>query len=56
MPGKGYSLNDLGQGSGISSSPSGDIATLFTNGHAIDRGTLESGDVAIAIGINGRRR
>ena len=49
---KGYSLNDLGQASGISSSPSGDIATLFTNGQAMDLGTLEPGDVAIATGIN----
>ena len=49
---KAYSLNDLGQAAGSSSSPSGAIATLFSNGQAINLGTLEPGDVAIATGIN----
>ncbi len=49
----GYGLNYLGQACGVSSSPSGDIATLFSNGSAINLGTLEAGDVSIATAING---
>jgi probable HAF family extracellular repeat protein len=48
----GYSLNDLGQAAGTSSSPSGAIPTLFSDGAAIDLGTLVPGDVAVATGIN----
>lgn len=50
---KGYSLNSLGQAAGVSSSPNGDIPTLFTNGQSVDLGTLQPNDVAIATGING---
>src|ERR1035441_6225487 len=44
----GYGLNGLGQAAGVSSSPKGDIATVFANGGAINLGTLEPLDVSIA--------
>jgi probable HAF family extracellular repeat protein len=50
---KGYGLNNLGQAAGSSSNPSGAIATLFSNGKAINLGTLEPLDVAIATALNG---
>jgi probable HAF family extracellular repeat protein len=43
----------LGQAAGSSSNPSGAIATLFSNGKAINLGTLEPLDVAIATALNG---
>ena len=49
---KGYALNDLGQATGVSETPYGAIATLFSNGKAISLGTLEPLDVAIATAIN----
>lgn len=50
---KGHGLNDLGQAAGSSSNPNGAIATLFSNGKAINLGTLEPLDVAIATALNG---
>src|SRR6267143_892546 len=50
---KGYALNNLGQAAGVSETPYGAIATLFSNGKAINLGTLEPMDVAIATAING---
>ena len=35
----GYGLNKSGQAAGVSSSPNGDIATLFNNGKASNLGT-----------------
>src|ERR1022692_4312225 len=54
---KGYALNDLGQAAGISETPSGAIATLFSNGKASRIGTLEPlpggyEDATIATAIN----
>jgi len=49
----GYALNTVGQAAGESSTPSGAIATLFRGGQAIDLGTLEPLDIAVATGING---
>jgi probable HAF family extracellular repeat protein len=49
----GYGVNDLGQAAGVSSNPNGAIATLFSNGKAINLGTLEPLDVAVATAING---
>ncbi len=49
---KAYGLNALGQAAGSSSNPSGAIATLFSNGKAINLGTLEPLDVAIATALN----
>jgi probable HAF family extracellular repeat protein len=49
---KGYALNDLGQAAGVSETPYGAIATLFSNGKASSLGTLEPLDVAIATAIN----
>src|SRR5215471_10832609 len=50
---KGYGLNGVGQAVGTSSSPGGAIPTLFSKGQAIDLGTLEPSDVAVATAING---
>jgi len=49
----GYGVNALGQAAGVSSNPNGDIATRFSNGKAINLGTLEPLDVAIATAISG---
>lgn len=49
---KGYALNALGQAAGVSETPYGAIATLFSNGKASSLGTLEALDVAIATAIN----
>jgi probable HAF family extracellular repeat protein len=48
----GYALNAMGQAAGVSSSPSGDIATLFSGGQAINLGLLEPNDVSVATAIN----
>jgi probable HAF family extracellular repeat protein len=48
----GYGLNDAGQAVGVSSSPSGAIATLFSSGKALNLGTLEPLDVSVATAIN----
>jgi probable HAF family extracellular repeat protein len=48
----GYGLNGSGQAAGVSSGPSGAIATLFSNGLAVNLGTLEPLDVSIATAIN----
>src|SRR5205807_7640970 len=47
----GAGLNDSGQAAGTSSNPSAAIATLFSNGKAINIGNL-GGDVALATAIN----
>jgi hypothetical protein len=49
----GYGLNGVGQAAGTSSNPSGAIATLFSNGQAINLGTLEPNDVSVATAVNG---
>jgi probable HAF family extracellular repeat protein len=49
----GYGLNSLGQAVGTSSNPSGAIATLFSNGKAINLGLFEPGDVSVATAISG---
>ncbi|HWX20703.1 MAG TPA: hypothetical protein VN578_12460 [Candidatus Binatia bacterium] len=49
----GYGLNGSGQAAGVSSNPNGAIATLFSNGKAINLGTLEPMDVSVATAING---
>jgi probable HAF family extracellular repeat protein len=48
-----YGLGDLGQASGVSENPSGAIATLFSDGKAINLGTLEPMDVSVATSVNG---
>lgn len=48
----GSGLNATGQAAGASSSPNGDIPTLFSGGKAINIGTLLAGDVSLATGIN----
>jgi len=48
----GYGLNVLGQAAGTSSNPSGAIATLFSNGKAINLGLLEPNDVSVATAIS----
>jgi probable HAF family extracellular repeat protein len=50
---KGYALNNSGLAAGSSSNPNGAIATLFSHGKAINLGTLEPLDVAIATALNG---
>jgi len=50
---KGYAFNDLGQAAGVSETPYGAIATLFSNATASSLGTLDPMDVAIATAING---
>ena len=49
----GYGLNAAGQAAGVSSSPNGDIPTLFSGGQAHNLGTLVPGDVSVATAING---
>jgi hypothetical protein len=48
----GYGLNSAGQAAGTSSNPSGAIATLFSDGQAINLGLLEANDVSVATAIN----
>jgi probable HAF family extracellular repeat protein len=49
----GYGLNVSGEAAGVSSSPGGDIPTLFSGGQAINLGTLKPMDIAVATCING---
>jgi probable HAF family extracellular repeat protein len=50
---QGYGLNSVGQAAGTSSNPNGAIATLFSEGQAINLGVLEANDVSVATAING---
>jgi probable HAF family extracellular repeat protein len=49
----GYGLNGVGQAAGVSSNPSAAIPTLFSDGQAVNLGTLEPNDVSVATAING---